>query len=274
LVLLPGGQVYPGFPDWGGMMDTDPAGGRLLGLNGTIYFLVEDGLVRHLARTVSSLWGRFTPDGNVLLADERSVRLVAPDGQDLKRVDIAGAVVNGILSPDGQEAVLLVHADGKAGLQRLSLAGWTATAWQALDRPVESYGQLNWVAGQQQVKVLSQQGAPWLLDLTTGETRDVSGTPLISSPDGRWVVDPDIGAIIGTDGRSVPLSAGMQAAKYPYALWAPDSRHVLLPGGQVIDMETGSEFAQIKGMECAAPQMLQLGKVGSELVAAYSVGCY
>jgi hypothetical protein len=273
LVGLPDGKAYPGFPTNAWMVDTHPASGRLLGSNGTIYFMLEGGTVRPFTHTAESQWAIFTADGNVLLADDRTVRLVAPDGKDLQQAGLAGAVIEGILSPDGKEAVLLVNSNEQAGFQRLDLAAWTVTEWQALGRPV-AYAALNWVTGKQQVHVLWREGAPSLLDLTTGEVRPVSGSPRVSSPDGRWVVDPNLGAIVGPDARSVVLTDAMRATVYPYALWAPDSKHVLLPGGQVIAVETGLDLSLPESPhQCASPRPSGLGIVGADLVAQYVVDC-
>lgn len=274
VVSLPDGKALAGFPDGGIAVDTHPGTGRILGRNGTIYFLMEGGAVRALAHTDTPAWARFLPDGSVLLSDGSAVRLVDPDGTEKRKVELSAHVLTGALSPDGKEAVLLLRpsrANTTADVVRLNLSTWSAAPLQPVGRSVE-FATLHWVPGAEMIRVMPERSADWMLNLKTGEAED----PLelqIYSPDGRWMVDGARRGIYATGSDAViPLTDELT---HPYALWAPDSQHVLLSGGQVIDIQTGQEVFSLQTLRtCADLYPRLVGSTGSGLFAAYADSCH
>ncbi len=197
VVELPDGKPVAGFPQNGILVDTDPTRGRLLGRNGTVYFLVEGGKPRKLWNTVSSEWARFLPDGNVLLADEKVLRTVTPDG---KEVTVAA-----------------------------------------------------------------------------GEAKPAGDATISAAPDGRWLVVFKAGKVaLGQQGSAHRVvMADLAETDRPVAFWTPDSRHVLLPGGQVIEVDTGREVVSLAMFKtCGTVAPAGLGKVGATLVAAFVDNCH
>lgn len=240
VVTLPEGKPFPGFPQNGLAVDTDAASGRLLGRNGTIYFLVEAGQVRALAHTSETYWARFLADGSVLLGDGDRLRQVSPVGKAEHSVTLSGKVLAGALSPDGKQAILMLpppSPDATAGFIRFDLTAWTASPVMVVSRPVTvAAAALSWPAGSDWVSVSSRGPAPWLLNPQTGDTKDAGSVPPV---------------------------------------YSPDSRMALFADGRVVEMTTGKEVANITPLSyCPPPQPSLVGRVGDQLVAAFSDPCH
>lgn len=281
VIQLTDGKRAAGFPDNGILVDSHPATGRLLSRNGTIYFLIENGTLRPLTHTTATTWARFLPDGNVLLSDGSAVRVVSPDGKTVSQTALPARVLTGALSADGMEAVLLLasaEAGATAQAVRLSLNTLTVGEPVKLDRSVEM-ATVQWLPGTERVEVIPERTQHWQLDLKTGKTQPLTGEPVAYSPDGRWVVDINRGGIFAAGDTSgaarVKVSETVGGVIHRLPLWAPDSRHVALPGGDVIDVETGKQIFSLKPLRtCAALTPILMGSTGSQLVLAYSDSCH
>ncbi|MDF2627603.1 MAG: hypothetical protein K0R39_1434 [Symbiobacteriaceae bacterium] len=271
VVTLPGKQ-YVEIPIGTVIHDTDPASGWLLARNGNIFFLLslDAKTKKPVARTETSLWGTFLPDGQILLGDGNNLRVVSQHGEVRRTIPLTNRPVNGAIAPDGKSAVVLLEV----GAIRLDLTTWEAKAIND-KASFERFARLNW--GKETLLIVSDQDkAPFTINLNTGDINFPTGVPQIYSPNGQVVVDAEAGAIVGVKGERIfTLTAAMEARKKPYAIWAPDNKHVIFPGGQVIDITTGEQVAYFTNEfpDCK-PIPEQLSLAGGQLIAQYLVPCH
>jgi hypothetical protein len=266
------GKERPDIPIGTVILDTDPNSGWLLARNGTIFFLIasDSKTKKPLAHTSSGLFGRFLPDGKILLGDGNAVRVVSQHGEVQRTVELKERPVNGAISPDGKSAVVLLQQ----GAVHLNLTTWEVKSINdkaAFDRDAR----LNW--GGDTLLILPRQGKThFTINLKTGDINFPTGVPQIYSPNGQWVIDPEKGGVFATTGERIfDLTDKLEAGKDPYAIWAPDSHHVFFPGGQVINITTGKEVAAFSNeFPACKPYPWGLGKAGADLIATYVVPCH
>ncbi|MBP2018384.1 hypothetical protein J2Z79_001792 [Symbiobacterium terraclitae] len=271
------GLPIDGFPaDIATIVDSDPAG-SVLGRAGTIYFLFEAGEVRPVAYTQEGTWARLLRGGDLLIADGHTLRRVDRQGEVLKEITLPGSVIQGTVSPKGDAALLLLGSQ-QAVLVDLAQGSTRELATVAQSGDVT---QLLWRRAANDVLAITESGPnwtpAWTLNLETGELSQPTGPLQLESPDGRWVIDFDRMGIFATDDPATPAVALSDEMLHPQwaPVWAPDSRHLVMGGGQVIDVATGTVLRSLADLQTCAPlRTLSVGLAGEELFVAYQDSCH
>jgi hypothetical protein len=172
------------------------------------------------------------------------------------------------VSPGTRSTFKAIIVDLEAGTTK-ELAAVTEDLWGT---------RLLWRWASNDILALSDNVADWTLDLETGEVDHPVGPRKVASPDTHWVVDLErMGIFPNNDSADarVTLTDEMLHPQWP-PVWAPDSRHLVMGGGQVIDIKDGTIIRSLAELEgCPTPpQPLAIGHAGSELYVAYQLTCH